>query len=557
MAVIWNPAIRRSVAVAVPDVVDHKFQFRSVVGFGVCPATMDPKLVNITFIDDEEKIQSISCIPFQVMVFTLSSGQWTTLSGNLPRKSIQFEGRQTVIGHFIYLVGNDWSASNDEGRTLIMSFDLTTHEFAEVDIPNSLHDSYLSVSSLRESLVLLHTDQDLIQDKDVFHVWMMDDGDSKAFTKLFTINPPNAYVWETLGFRESGEPIIEWTHDETDGTSALGVYEPGLEDIKDLGIRGNNDSFNGSSSTESLLLLDHEDGRIIMVKSSDHRRLPIKSLLRFRSVCKAWKSIHLFIRLYCWLHHSLTAATSSSSDKNTKAMMIKLIKYVSLFDDDQSFALTVLLSFKEQDYSTALMVWSNSEVSFDLTTHEFAEVDIPNSLHHSYLSLSRLRESLVLLHTDQDLIQDKEVFHVWMMDDGDSKEFTKLFTINPPNAYLWQTLGFRESGEPIIEWTQDEMDRTSALGVYEPGLEDIRDLGFVENRSMEFLHRIVASVGSCGWPHYKVLSCEEWMQRWICMADLTPQETLHGLRYAKAHRRWVKKRSLCLEAEFIFAVEVR
>ncbi|KAJ9551181.1 hypothetical protein OSB04_015226 [Centaurea solstitialis] len=270
--VLWNPEIRRSIAVAVPNVVDpsQQFQFGSVVGFGVCPVTKDPKLVKITFIDDnEENIQSISCIPFQVMVFTLSSGQWTTLPSttNLPSKSIQFDGRQTVIGHFIYLVGTDCSAFNDEVRTLIMSFDLTTHEFGEVDIPNSLHHSYLDLSRLRESLVLLHLDY--ILHKGVVHVWMMDDGDSKAFTKLFTINPRDAYVWGTMGFRESDEPIIEWTNDEMDGISALGAYESGfgLGDIEDLGIRGNQDSFYGSCCyTESLLLLDDEDGRIIRLR---------------------------------------------------------------------------------------------------------------------------------------------------------------------------------------------------------------------------------------------------------------------------------------------------
>ncbi|KAJ9544033.1 hypothetical protein OSB04_023740 [Centaurea solstitialis] len=228
----------------------------------------------------KENIQSISRIPFQVMVFTLSSGQWRCLSTNqLPRKSIQFyNGYQTVIGQFIYLVGFDWSAIDGKGRNLIMSFDLTTREFREVDVPNSLHHSYhMSVSRLRESLVLLDMDP---YHKHVFHVWVMDGGDSKAFTKLFTINPPNADVWQTLGFSERGEPIIEWTNDEIDGsTSALGIYEHGSGDIKDLGIRGNHDSFYGSCYTESLLLLDHEDGRIIRLNGFQGLDLCFTTLL--------------------------------------------------------------------------------------------------------------------------------------------------------------------------------------------------------------------------------------------------------------------------------------
>ncbi|KAJ9551123.1 hypothetical protein OSB04_015168 [Centaurea solstitialis] len=524
MAVIWNPAIRRSIAVAVPNMVDHQqFQFDYVVGFGVCPATMDPKLVKVTFIRDPLAIQSISCIPFQVMVFTLSSGQWTAPSTNLPSKSIQFHNYHTVIGQLIYLVGNDWSTLHDDGRkrTLIMSFDLTTHEFAEVDIPNCLHQSYLSVSRLRESLVLLHTDQDLIQYKEVFHVWMMDDGDSKAFTKLFTINPPNAYVWKTLGFRESGEPIIEWTHDETDGTSALGVYEPGLEDIKDLGIRGNNNSFYGCSYIDSLLLLDHDDGRIIsshgllcMVDSSD-RKSETQMAVIWNPAIRRSVAVVVPNVVDPQQFRSIVAFGVSRATMDPKLLKIifiddpwnvEIISCIScipfqvmvftLSSDRWRCLSTNQLPRKSIQFHNGSQTvigqfiylvgyeWSASDgegrrliMSFDLTNHEFREVDIPNSLHSHHMTVSRLRESLVLIEYDQIYPNLKQVFHVWMMDADDSKAFTKLFTIDPPNAHVWQTLGFRESGEPIIEWTHDEMDLISALAVYEPGLEDIKDLG--------------------------------------------------------------------------------
>ncbi|KAJ9542392.1 hypothetical protein OSB04_028898 [Centaurea solstitialis] len=81
---------------------------------------------------------------------------------------------------------------------------------------------------------------------------------------LYTINQPNASIEWVLGFRESGEPIIEVQDDIMDPTSTLGVYDPCLQHIKDLGICGDNLSFSGSSYTISLLLLDHVDhGQII------------------------------------------------------------------------------------------------------------------------------------------------------------------------------------------------------------------------------------------------------------------------------------------------------
>ncbi|GKG52856.1 hypothetical protein Tco_0549968, partial [Tanacetum coccineum] len=44
MAVIWNPTVRKSVGI----VVIPKGRYnRTIVGFGVCPDTSDPKLVKI------------------------------------------------------------------------------------------------------------------------------------------------------------------------------------------------------------------------------------------------------------------------------------------------------------------------------------------------------------------------------------------------------------------------------------------------------------------------------------------------------------------------------
>ncbi|GKA18730.1 putative F-box domain-containing protein [Tanacetum coccineum] len=46
-AVIWNPTIRNSVTIALPNF--SKLYYRTVIGFGVCLDTCDPKLVKVTF----------------------------------------------------------------------------------------------------------------------------------------------------------------------------------------------------------------------------------------------------------------------------------------------------------------------------------------------------------------------------------------------------------------------------------------------------------------------------------------------------------------------------
>ncbi|GJZ94966.1 retrotransposon gag domain, retroviral aspartyl protease [Tanacetum coccineum] len=50
MAVIWNPSIRKSANVVVPNVLDYGSAYRTIVGFGICPDTNDTKLVKISHI---------------------------------------------------------------------------------------------------------------------------------------------------------------------------------------------------------------------------------------------------------------------------------------------------------------------------------------------------------------------------------------------------------------------------------------------------------------------------------------------------------------------------
>ncbi|KAJ9542214.1 hypothetical protein OSB04_028720 [Centaurea solstitialis] len=231
MAVLWNPLIRKSIAIDLPPVELSEFDF--VVGFGVCPQTNDPKLVQITYIYDNKKIESISCIPNQVMVFTLSSGEWRYLSSNqLPRKSIEFDQRcSRVIGQFIY-----W-----------LAYDRT-----DEDVQESLAVVKFSAHTPLEPYV----------------VWTMEmeNDDPKSLTKLFSIQAPHASINRIVGFSNNDEPILESLevdHQDSDEVCQLVVYEPFSGHIKHLGVRGNNYSFSAISYTESLLLLDHDDCRII------------------------------------------------------------------------------------------------------------------------------------------------------------------------------------------------------------------------------------------------------------------------------------------------------
>ncbi|MFS8012643.1 putative F-box domain-containing protein [Helianthus anomalus] len=231
--VLWNPSVRKAAAFVVPNSGDSW----------------------------EEDME----IPRQVEVFTLSTRSWrSSYSTNLPRKSIEFGCDGRCIDGFYYWVATDRCTIDDFwAYNLIISFDITSEEFREVNLPDSLvydgsrHD--LSFSSLRESLVVLRRNE---HDENVVDVWLMEDGVSKPFTKLFTIYSPNAVLYCVWEFRKSGEPVFLTVDNDADLRKVptplrIAVYEPKSKHISnlDLGIHGEC-SFDVYSYVETLLLHD-------------------------------------------------------------------------------------------------------------------------------------------------------------------------------------------------------------------------------------------------------------------------------------------------------------
>ncbi|CAI9270512.1 unnamed protein product [Lactuca saligna] len=223
------------------------------VGFGVCPVANDPKIVEITQLRFWVDKESETTKPWKVKVYTLSSGKWRNVSTNLPNRSIRVRWLQVVIDRFIY-----WCAfhkSTTHTRNLIMSFDITDENFRVVDLPDSLAEhsqTELSVCKLRESLAMLQYSIDI--GKHVCVVWMMEHGVQRLFTKLFSISSPHGSM-TILGFRKSGQPIIE-VKDDLSELSDLAVYEPNSEvEMNDLEICGRSNLFSVNSYMETLLLL--------------------------------------------------------------------------------------------------------------------------------------------------------------------------------------------------------------------------------------------------------------------------------------------------------------
>ncbi|CAI9270511.1 unnamed protein product [Lactuca saligna] len=270
------------------------------------------------------------------------------------------------------------------------------------------------------------------------------------------------------------------------------------------------------------------------------KRLPVKPLLQYRSVSKAWKSL---------IDSSEFIAAHSALHTHPQHLLVKyedLVetedKYVSFIDDDtflqQRFVPTLPFSVKSLNLSIIVgsshgllclhgyqwgpenshrnlkspktVLWNPSvrkSVVVDMPNlvcggeeiavgfggngemylaicpvshfelHGRSEVDLPDSLaQHSEteISVSKVRESLAMLQYSTDTHTDKDVCSVWIMEHGVRRLFTKLFTISAPHGSM-TVLGFRKSGQPIIE-VKDDLAESSDIAVHDSNSEEINDL---------------------------------------------------------------------------------
>ncbi|KAM0054323.1 putative F-box associated interaction domain-containing protein [Helianthus debilis subsp. tardiflorus] len=232
----------------------------TVLGFGVCRETTDPKILKITY--DSVGIDTESVNPWQVEGFTLSTMAWRNPCGsNLLRRSIVFSESQAVVDGVIYWLAYDGFTNLDEedgtftAYDLIISFDMTSEEFGEVNLPNSLVSCDCSMSQLRESLVVIESYLKISTLEIYYHVWMMEDGVTKSFIKLYTIDHlPDVLIFGVRGFRKTGEALLEVLSDHG-STRLLAAYEPYSKSISNVAINERYCSYSVYSYLETLLLL--------------------------------------------------------------------------------------------------------------------------------------------------------------------------------------------------------------------------------------------------------------------------------------------------------------
>lgn len=263
IAVLWNPTVRKSVGIVVPNVVSMPLG-NSFVGFGVCADTSDPKIVKINVFE-------MPSVHWEVEVFTLSSRSWKRLSINPPFELCHLKSTNIFIDGLIYWDGFHKPSLDDEPEThFIVSFDLKKEDFGEVVyLPSSLvHSDGLRFLKRNESLAVADYYIEAEDESLTCEVWRMKDGVTKSFTMMFSVKTPNGIVVhrELLGFRKNGEAIIErqFGDGDYDGQvgSVLEVYDPSSQQTDGMRIAGNANSFLLTSYIETILLLGESNSII-------------------------------------------------------------------------------------------------------------------------------------------------------------------------------------------------------------------------------------------------------------------------------------------------------
>ncbi|PWA37354.1 F-box domain-containing protein [Artemisia annua] len=135
IAVIWNPSLKKSVGLTVPTLLSQRVGHKSFIAFGVSPHNMDPTVLHISLPTKGHGRWFVSW-------FSLNTKQWNPLDPKkLPRESIRLKrSSQAVIGRYIFWVASEKHVQNEATgycykSFLIMSFDLISMTFQEVEIP--------------------------------------------------------------------------------------------------------------------------------------------------------------------------------------------------------------------------------------------------------------------------------------------------------------------------------------------------------------------------------------------------------------------------------------
>ncbi|PQP93579.1 F-box/kelch-repeat protein [Prunus yedoensis var. nudiflora] len=272
-ASIWNPCIRKLVALPKPGLAVYKDIDQVRYGFGYDSCTNDYKVLRCV---NHKYIRQSTC---QVEIWSLARGSWKSLSSAadhviLPTNSHpilpanfhpgQLFNRSGVVFvngslHWLQLARN-WKVNKMD--YLVASFDMASELFGEITVPEALRKKLHSeprrrewfISRYRESIALVN----ICNDRERWfgcrvEIWVMAEyGVAASWANLCTMQLPDFWLMP-LGFRKSGEVVLMRY---INGDQSM-LLDPESKQVSYFEIDGSNNRLKFMDYfVESLVLLD-------------------------------------------------------------------------------------------------------------------------------------------------------------------------------------------------------------------------------------------------------------------------------------------------------------
>ncbi|GJY10018.1 F-box domain containing protein [Tanacetum coccineum] len=265
MLFIWNPSLKKSVRILVPNYTFELDSPKMLFGFGVHPVTLDPTILKMNY-------PYFGQGPWYVSVFTLSSRTWYKLESYcLSRESVRIKQLgQAIVHGKIFWVGSKKFYS-DDGISykiyMLVSFDLISHQFQVINMPEQmLVGEFLPpyfISQLEDSIIISGSFN--FGDFRFIYAWEIevDDAEVSSYRLLFTIPYPAQHELKLIGFTKDKEPIVEASFLQQFHHS-LQVFNQSYESFQDVGVETNHGSFFIGQYKESLMLVNEQSMEIII-----------------------------------------------------------------------------------------------------------------------------------------------------------------------------------------------------------------------------------------------------------------------------------------------------
>ncbi|GJT14990.1 hypothetical protein Tco_0873696 [Tanacetum coccineum] len=207
MLFLWNPSLKKSVGIRVPNYTLQPDSPKMIFGFGVRPDTLDPTLLKINY-------------PY-------------------------YDQGQAVVGGKIFWVGSE-NFNSDDGISyknyMLVSFDLITHQFQVIAMPEQmLVREFLPpyyISQLGDSIIISGSFS--FDDFRIIYAWDLevDDGEVSSYRQLFTITYPAEHELKLLGFSKDKQPIVEAAIIQQ-WHQSLQVFNPSFQNFQNIGVEAN------------------------------------------------------------------------------------------------------------------------------------------------------------------------------------------------------------------------------------------------------------------------------------------------------------------------------